>query len=111
MIRIVSKIKYQGKCDACGIGITCEKEDVTNVQVGMNELGNFVECPSCGEKIRVTEYMEQIQKRRVGQMKSNDTGNIAELIEMLRQDAVEKYKKEHGWISTADRLPNQREFI
>ena len=31
-------------------------------------------------------------------MKSNDTGNIAELIEMLRQDAVEKYKKEHGWI-------------
>lgn len=44
-------------------------------------------------------------------MKSNDTGNIAELIEMLRQDAVEKYKKEHGWISTADRLPNQREFI
>lgn len=44
-------------------------------------------------------------------MKSNDTGNIAELIEMFRQDAVEKYKKEHGWISTADRLPNQREFI
>ena len=54
MIRIISKIKYQGKCDACGIGITCEKEDVTNIQVGMNELGNFVECPICGEKIRVT---------------------------------------------------------
>lgn len=59
------KIKYQGKCDACGIGITCEKEDVTNIQVGMNELGNFVECPICGEKIRVTEYTEQIQKRSI----------------------------------------------
>lgn len=44
-------------------------------------------------------------------MKSSDTGNSAELIEMLRQDAVEKYKEEHGWIPTADRLPNQREFI
>lgn len=44
-------------------------------------------------------------------MKSRDTGNSAELIEMLRQDVVEKYKEEHGWISTADRLPNQREFI
>ncbi|WP_195502096.1 DUF551 domain-containing protein [Coprococcus comes] len=44
-------------------------------------------------------------------MKSSDTGNSAELIEMLRQDVVEKYKEEHGWISTADRLPNQREFI
>ena len=44
-------------------------------------------------------------------MKSNDTGNIAELIEMLRQDAVEKYKKEHGWIPTTERLPDQREFI
>ena len=44
-------------------------------------------------------------------MKSSDTGTSAELIEMLRQDVVEKYKEEHGWISTADRLPNQREFI
>lgn len=44
-------------------------------------------------------------------MKSSDTGNSAELIEMLRQDVVEKYKEEPGWISTADRLPNQREFI
>ena len=44
-------------------------------------------------------------------MKSSDTGNSAELIEMLRQDVVEKYKGEHGWISTADRLPNLREFI
>lgn len=66
MIRIISKVKYQGKCDRCGIRITCEKEDVTNVQVGMNELGNFVDCPICGEKIRVTEYMEQIQKRSTG---------------------------------------------
>ena len=40
-------------------------EDVTNIQVGMNELGNFVECPICGEKIRVTEYTEQIQKRSI----------------------------------------------
>ena len=44
-------------------------------------------------------------------MKSSDTGNIAELIEMLRQDAVEKYKEEHGWIPTTERLPDQREFI
>ena len=28
-------------------------------------LGNFVECPICGEKIRVTEYTEQIQKRSI----------------------------------------------
>ena len=60
---VVGKNPY--KCDACGIGITCEKEDVTNIQVGMNELGNFVECPSCGENIRVTEYTEQIQKRSI----------------------------------------------
>lgn len=44
-------------------------------------------------------------------MKSSDTGNSAELIEMLRQDVVEKYKEEHGWIPTTERLPNQREFI
>ena len=44
-------------------------------------------------------------------MKSRDTGNSAELIEMLRQDVVEKYKEEHGRIPTADRLPHQREFI
>lgn len=44
-------------------------------------------------------------------MKSSDTGNIAELIEMLRQDAVEKYKEDHGWIPTTERLPDQREFI
>lgn len=25
MIRIISKVKYQGKCDGCGIGITWEK--------------------------------------------------------------------------------------
>ena len=40
-------------------------------------------------------------------MKSSDTGNIAELIEMLRQDAVEKYKEDHGWIPTTERLPDQ----
>ena len=39
-------------------------------------------------------------------MKPSDTGNSAELIEMLRQDAVEKYKEEHRWMPTADRLPN-----
>lgn len=44
-------------------------------------------------------------------MKSSDTGNSAELIEVLRQDAVEKYKEEHGWIPTTERLPDQREFI
>ena len=40
-------------------------------------------------------------------MKSNETGNIAELIEMLRQDAVEKYKKEHGWIPITERMPKE----
>ena len=44
-------------------------------------------------------------------MKSSDTGDSVELIEMLRQDAVEKYKEEHGWIPTTERLPDQREFI
>ncbi len=41
-------------------------------------------------------------------MKSSDTGNIAELIEMLRQDAVEKYKEEHGWIPITERMPGCR---
>ena len=44
-------------------------------------------------------------------MKSSDTGDSVELIEMLPQDAVEKYKEEHGWIPTTERLPDQREFI
>lgn len=43
-------------------------------------------------------------------MKSNDTGNIAELIEMLRQDAVEKYKKEHGWIPITERMPKEDSY-
>lgn len=34
-------------------------------EVGVNVLGNFVECPICGEKIRVTEYTEQMQKRSI----------------------------------------------
>lgn len=38
-------------------------------------------------------------------MKSSDTGNIAELIEMLRQDAVEKYKEEHGMDSNNRKTP------
>ena len=62
MIRIVSKIKYQGKCDACGIGITCEKEDVTNVQVGMNELGNFVECPICERRLGLQNIWSKYRK-------------------------------------------------
>lgn len=44
-------------------------------------------------------------------MKSNDVSDIPELIKAIQQEAVEKYKKEHGWIPTADRLPDQREFI
>lgn len=66
MIRIIRKVKYRGKCDACGIVFSCEKEDFINVQISMNEFRTFVECPDCGEKVRVEEYMEQIQKRSVG---------------------------------------------
>ena len=44
-------------------------------------------------------------------MKSSDTGNIAELIEMLRQGAVEKYKEEHGWIPITERMPKEEEYI
>ena len=38
-------------------------------------------------------------------------GIDAELIEMLRQDAVEKYKKEHGWIPITERMPKEEEYI
>lgn len=44
-------------------------------------------------------------------MKSNDVSDIPELIKAIQQKAVEKYKKEHGWIPTTERLPDQREFI
>ena len=44
-------------------------------------------------------------------MKSNDVNVIPELIKSIQQEAVEKYKKEHGWIPTTERLPDQREFI
>lgn len=44
-------------------------------------------------------------------MKSNDVNVIPELIKSIQQEAVEKYKKEHGWILTTERLPDQREFI
>jgi hypothetical protein len=41
----------------------------------------------------------------------DDDENIAELIEMLRQDAVEKYKEEHGWIPITERMPKEEEYI
>lgn len=44
-------------------------------------------------------------------MKSNDVSDIPELLESIQRKAVEKYKKEHGWIPTTERLPDQREFI
>ena len=62
MIRIIRKVKYRGKCDACGIVFSCEKEDFINVQISMNEFRTFVECPDCGEKVRVEEYTQQIKK-------------------------------------------------
>ena len=44
-------------------------------------------------------------------MKSNDVSDIPKLLESIQQKAVEKYKKDHGWIPTTERLPDQREFI
>ena len=44
-------------------------------------------------------------------MKSNDVSDIPKLLESIQQKAVEKYKKEHRWIPTTERLPDQREFI
>ena len=44
-------------------------------------------------------------------MKSNNVSDIPKLLESIQQKAVEKYKKEHGWIPTTERLPDQREFI
>ena len=87
-------------------------------------------CPGCKEYIRGSDELADVEyiktKRgtevflhrgcfekvwRYEIMKSSDTGDSVELIEMLRQDAVEKYKEEHGWIPTTERLPDQREFI
>ena len=44
-------------------------------------------------------------------MKSNDVSDIPKLLESIQQKSVEKYKKDHGWIPTTERLPDQREFI
>ena len=38
-------------------------------------------------------------------MKSNDVNVIPELIKSIQQEAVEKYKKEHGWILTNRKTP------
>ena len=32
---------------------------------------------------------------------------IGEMIDKLQQEAVEKYKKEHGWIPCSERLPEK----
>lgn len=41
-------------------------------------------------------------------MRGNDElQGIGEVIDKLQQEAVEKYKKEHGWIPISERLPEK----
>lgn len=45
-------------------------------------------------------------------MRGNDElQGIGEVIDKLQQEAVEKYKKEHGWIPISERLPEEEEYI
>ena len=44
-------------------------------------------------------------------MKKEDSTWIEELIERIQQEAVEKYKKEHGWIPISERLPEDKSYI
>ena len=44
-------------------------------------------------------------------MKSNDVSDIPELIKSIQQKAVEKYKKEHGWIPITERMPKEEEYV
>ena len=44
-------------------------------------------------------------------MKSNDVSDIPKLLESIQQKAVEKYKKEHGWIPITERMPKEEEYI
>lgn len=43
------------RCTYCGSLLEYEKGDVRNVQTGMNEYENEIECPNCQEKIRVNQ--------------------------------------------------------
>lgn len=44
-------------------------------------------------------------------MKKEGSTWIEELIERIQQEAVEKYKKEHGWIPISERLPEDESYI
>ena len=44
-------------------------------------------------------------------MKKEDSTWIKELIERIQQEAVEKYKKEHGWIPISERSPEDESYI
>lgn len=44
-------------------------------------------------------------------MKKEDSTWIKELIERIQQEAVEKYKKEHGWIPINERSPEDESYI
>ena len=44
-------------------------------------------------------------------MKKEDSTWIEELIERIQQEAVEKYKKEHGWTPISERLPEDESYI
>lgn len=44
-------------------------------------------------------------------MDKEDSKWIEELIERIQQEAVEKYKKEHGWIPIGEQLPDPDEYV
>lgn len=54
---MIKVIKYGYKCRVecqwCGSLLQFDKEDVQEVQTGMNEWKEEIECPVCKEKVRV----------------------------------------------------------
>lgn len=48
MIKIIKHgTKKQNTCKHCGCVFTYEKEDIKEVQYGMNEFEYYVTCPDC----------------------------------------------------------------
>lgn len=52
-----------------------------------------------------------IQEKLFGGVGMKENNEIAEVIKQIQQEAVEKYKKEHGWISCSDQMPEEHDSI
>ncbi len=56
---MVKVIKYGPKrrvtCDVCGALLEFEKNDISTVQTGINELERYIRCPVCGEGVVIKD--------------------------------------------------------